>query len=71
MSIQDSDDDYQDLVQNEETDNTTENVPNGHRVNANGVKVRGGDKCWKEIKIFSTADDFKNSEICNILFKDF
>ena len=71
MSIQDSDDDYQDLVQSEETDNTTENVPNGPRVNANGVKVRGGDKCWKEIKIFSTADEFKNSEICNILFKDF
>ena len=42
---------------------TPKNAPNGPRVNANGVKVRGGDKCWKEIKIFSTADEFNKKTL--------
>ena len=50
MSIHNSNDDYQDLLKSEEIDVTTENIPNGPRVNENGAKVRGGDKCWKEIK---------------------
>ena len=71
MSTHDSDDVYQDLVQSDDIDDTAENVPKGPRVNENGVKVRGSDKCWKEIKLFASADEFKNSEICNVLFKDF
>ena len=53
MSTHDSDDNYQDLVQSEDIDDTAENVPKGPSVNENGVKVRGSDKCWKEIKLFS------------------
>ena len=49
MSIHESDDDYQDHVQSEEIANTTENVSNCPRANENGVKVRGGDNCSKEM----------------------
>ena len=70
MSDHDSDDDYQDLVPPEENDDATENVNTGPKVNAKGIKVRGVEKTWKELKVFSTAELFRNSEIHSVLVKD-
>ena len=66
----DSDSDYVDLA--DELVNDGENIVSSAttRINANGLKVRGGDRSWIEIRRFSNATGFKESELCKQLEKE-
>ena len=69
--MSDSDSDYCDLGEEVEVGVGEDATTDAPRVNKNGVKVRGPDKCWVETHRLANAPDFKASDIAKQLETEF